>query len=93
MTTDPKTVTPITARFETPLGGIMTREVGAITGPVEVWIDPAHADTALIRYDGAEDVYTITGTTNGRSFDDIVTILTTDPGVDADGNPRTTDLT
>ena len=76
--------------FTTPPGGIMTREVGAITGQVEAWLEGEHV---RIRYLGARDVYTVTGATQGRTIDEIVGILTTDPGLDQYNNPRTVDLT
>lgn len=77
------------AAFTTTLGGVMTREQGAITGDVEAWID---GDLLRIRYAGAEDVYTVDGAVAGRTLDQMVTLLTTDPGVDADGNPKTVEL-
>lgn len=67
----------------------MTDEVGAITGPVEIWLE----DTAVkIRYQGALDAYTVTGDADDRSLDDLVTALAADPGVDSDGNPKTASL-
>ena len=77
-------------RFTTPPGGIMTREVGAITGEVEAWLEGDHA---RIRYFGALEDYTIIGAAQGRAIDDIVEILTTDPGLDSYNNPATVDLT
>jgi len=71
--------------FTTPPGGVMTREVGAITGPVEVWVD---AGTVLIRYVGALDTYTL-GDARDLSIDEVVAILGTDQGIDQYGNPRT----
>lgn len=75
--------------FETPLGGVMTNEVGNITGPVELFIED---DKAYIRYEGAEDVYTVSGKVNGRSLDEVEKVLTTDPGVDEYDNPKHTSL-
>ena len=75
--------------FTTPPGGIMTREVGAITGEVEAWLEGSHA---RIRYLGAQDVYTVAGPTGARSIAEVVRILATDPGLDQDNNPRTVDL-
>jgi hypothetical protein len=69
--------------FLTPPGGVMTKEVGAITGPVEAWIDDG---TVLIRYVGALDSYTV-GAASGRSISDLVAILASDPGIDQWGNP------
>jgi hypothetical protein len=75
--------------FTTPPGGIMTQEVGAITGDVEVWLGGEHAQ---IRYRGADDTYTVRGTTGGMTIDQIVQLLSSDPGVDQYNNPKTTDL-
>jgi hypothetical protein len=74
--------------FDTPPGGVMTKEVGAITGPVQAWIKHG---TVLIRYVGALDTYTV-GEANDLSIDDVVAALTTDPGVDQYGNPNATVL-
>jgi hypothetical protein len=74
--------------FVTPPGGVMTKDVGAITGPVEAWIDDG---TVLIRYVGALDVYTV-GAAGDLSIDGVVALLQTDPGIDAYGNPRAADL-
>jgi hypothetical protein len=68
----------------------MTREVGAITGQVEAWIEGTHV---RIRYLGATEDYTVAGETESRSMDEILGILTTDPGWDQYNNPRTVDLT
>lgn len=75
--------------FETPPGGIMTREVGTITGPVELFIED---EKARIRYEGALDVYTVPGEVNGRSLQEIAQVLTTDPGIDEYGNANFTSL-
>lgn len=76
----------------TPPGGIMTREVGAITGQVDVWIDAARPTRLRIAYTGATDIYTVVGTTHNDDLDALIALLTTDPGVDADGNPLATHL-
>lgn len=76
--------------FETVPGGIMTDEVGAITGPVEAWI---RGDRVKIRYESARDLYTVSGRVGDRSPDEVLKLLTTDPGVDEFNNPRTVDLT
>lgn len=67
----------------------MTDDVGAITGPVEVWLE---GPAARIRYEGALETYTVTGAVLDRSLDEVLTVLTTDPGVDEFGNPRSTSL-
>lgn len=76
----------------TPPGGILTREVGAITGQVDVWIDPERPRRLSIGYTGALDIYTVVGSTRQRDLDTLIAVLTTDPGVDADGNPIATHL-
>ncbi len=78
--------------FTTPTGGVMTREVGAITGDVEAWINPQHPDQLAIRYAEADDTYTVDGAVQGRSLDELIILLTTDPGLDPDDNPATTHL-
>lgn len=84
----PATSPPDTRSFTTAPGGVMTREVGAISGPVEAWVDEG---VVRIRYVGAIDTY-IVGEANNRRIDDIVAILTVDPGVDQYGNARATGL-
>ena len=71
--------------FTTPPGGVLTEEVGAITGPVEVWVDGA---TVFIRYEGALDRYTVGTGAHERNIAQVVRELSQDPGVDDDGNPR-----
>lgn len=75
--------------FESPLGGVMTEEVGAITGTLEVAvIDGA----ARIRYVGAEDLYTVLGTPPTADAQTVADRLSEDPGIDKDGNPAATSL-
>ncbi len=81
-----------TRAFTTPSGGVMTNEAGAITGDVEVWINPAHPEQLAIRYAEADDTYNVTGQVAGRSLDELVEILTTDPGLGGDGNPASSHL-
>lgn len=69
--------------FTTPRGGVMTREVGAITGTVEIWLDKAEV---RIRYEGAIDAYTV-GAARDRTIDEILALLESDPGVDGALNP------
>lgn len=75
--------------FDSTPGGVMTDEVGAITGTLEVWLE---GEKARIRYQGALDVYTIAGLTAGRSLAEVLEVLTTDPGPDEFGNAKTVDL-
>lgn len=80
--------TPATALFVTPPGGVMTKEVGAITGPVEAWIE---GTIVRIRYQGADEDYTA-GDAAGLTLPQVVEALSTDPGVDDYGNPRSSRL-
>ena len=70
----------------------MTREVGAITGDVEIWIGPTHPDQLAIRYTGALDTYAVVGALAGRDLDHAAEALTFDPGTDDTGNPLPVDL-
>lgn len=56
-------------RFTTPTGGITTKEVGAITGDVEAWLD---GDRLRITYVGAEEAYTVVGTRAGDNTPRII---------------------
>lgn len=67
----------------------MTDEVGAITGPVEAWVE---ADRIKVRYEGALDEYTVTGSLGEQTPEEAFEILATDPGPDEYGNARTVDL-
>lgn len=79
----------MTQHFTTPLGGIMTDDVGVITGPVVARID---GDLVRIAYEGAAEEYTVTGKVGDRSPEQVWEALTTDPGVDEYDNPRHVDL-
>lgn len=79
----------MTQHFTAPPGGIMTDDVGVITGPVEARI---HGDLVRIRYEGAGEEYTVTGTVGERTPDEVWEQLTTDPGVDEYDNPKHVDL-
>ena len=74
--------------FETPPGGILTREVGAITGEVEIRTSWAgtHA-VAEVRYVDADEWYTVAGLPGSMIPFEVMQHLAADPGVDADGNP------
>ena len=78
--------------FTTPLGGVMTREAGAISGDVEL-VEAAQG-RARVRYVGAADVYTVTGgVPDGWDAAQVVAFLSADPGTDEFGNPAASDLT
>ncbi len=82
-------VTGDTASFTTPPGGVMTNEVGAITGQVEVW---THGGDAKIRYAGADEVYTVAGDLQSRSTAEVAEALQYNPGLGSDGNAEAVDL-
>ncbi len=79
----------MTQHFTAPPGGIMTDDVGVITGPVEARID---GDLVRIRYEGAAEEYTVTGAVGERTPGEVWEQLTTDPGVDEYDNPKHVDL-
>jgi hypothetical protein len=50
--------------FASTVGGVMTEEAGAVTGDLELLTRPTPDGTgieALVRYAGAEDLYTVSG--------------------------------
>lgn len=67
----------------------MTKEVGAITGNVEVW---THGATAKIRYAEADDVYTVAGDLQSMTTAEVSQALQFDPGPGSDGNAKPVDL-
>lgn len=81
-----------TASFTAPPGGVMTREAGAVTGDLEAWLDERHPGTVRVRYAGATEAYTVSGSAPGLTLDEAVARLSTDPGLDADQNPASTSL-
>lgn len=84
---------PDSRTLHTPPGGILTREVGAITGEVEVALVWAGTYTvAEVRYAGADEWYTVTGDANSLTISEVVKRLADDPGLDADGNPKASQL-
>ncbi len=55
---------PLTSRFDSTTGGVLTVEVGAITGGLELITRRAAGEghvEALVRYAGARDLYTVAG--------------------------------
>lgn len=71
-----------------PPGGIATRGAGAITGRIVVRTSP-RAGRARVSagYEGATDRYQVLGSAAGLDHEQIVEILSTDPGPDEYGNP------
>lgn len=78
-------------RMTAPVGGVMTDEVGAVTGDLEVWLEDK---TVRTTYAGSTDTYTVTGSplTEEASLEQVVGHLQTDPGADEAGNARSTDV-
>lgn len=73
-------------QFTAPPGGVVTREVGAITGDLEITYYPEQR-TGTISYVGSSDLYVVEGNAPlGWTEDDAVAWLTHDPGVDEAGN-------
>lgn len=81
---------------DTPAGGVMTVEVGAITGRVTITTTTTAGGTSVtIGYEAAVDTYTVQGSPVKAAIthEAVVTQLTTDPGRGPDGNPAWVDLT
>lgn len=82
---------------EAPLGGIMTYEEGAITGPVEIELR-SEQDLLVyvhVRYEGAQDWYEVEGSPLGARAGlarEIKRLFASDPGIDADGNALSVDV-
>lgn len=70
----------------------MTREVGSITGMVEV--DLLKDGGVCIAYEGAADRYTVAGkkAPQGVTLEDVVAHLSRESDVDDFGNPEPVDL-
>lgn len=81
--------------FETPPGGVMTVDVGAITGSVTIIVQPSGNGTEVTAaYEGSDDVYTVQGSplAGDVSLDQVTEHLQADPGVDSDDNAKAADL-
>jgi hypothetical protein len=83
--------------IETPPGGIMTDQAGAITGEVTVRVR-GQRDTRVyvdVAYAGSDEFYTVTGSplaAHAHLAQEIVDHLASDPGQDGNGNARSRDL-
>ena len=84
----------LTSGFTSTTGGVMTVEVGAITGDLELLTRPTENYTgieALVRYAGARDQYTVAGSpipstdAHRDTHDRILKQLTTPGKVEAAG--------
>jgi hypothetical protein len=85
--------------FTSTTGGVLTDEVGAITGDLELLTRPTGSGIETqIRYAGARDRYTVTGSpmpttdTHHKAHEAILKQLTT-PGKLEQGNELPVDLT
>lgn len=82
---------------DTPTGGVMTEEVGAITGLVVITTSPSdHGGLDVtIAYKGARDTYSVVGspTHAGIRHNQVIDHLTSDQGTTNSGNPAPADLT
>lgn len=77
-------------------GGVMTNEVGVVTGELEVTTEPTPGGTGVIvSYVGSPDRYTVTGSpiAGQPSHEDVVNELARDRGTGPDGNAMFRDLT
>lgn len=88
--------------FASTVGGVMTDEAGAITGDLELLTRPGASGAleALVRYAGAEEWYTVTGSPvavpaegedHGASHQVVLAMLTT-PGPTRGGNELPVEL-
>jgi hypothetical protein len=84
--------------FTSTTGGVLTVEVGAITGDLELLTRPTDSGIETeVRYAGARDLYTVTGSpvqttdTHYKAHQAILKQLTT-PGRIEQGNERPVDL-
>ena len=90
------------SKFVSTVGGVMTEEAGAVTGDLELLTRPAEAGAleALVRYAGAEEWYTVSGSPlakpeggeDPRALHEAVLRRLTTPGPVEDGNEQPVDL-
>ena len=89
------------SRFVSTAGGVMTEEAGAITGELELLTRPVEAGgalEALVRYAGAEEWYTVSGSPvaaggeDHRASHEAALARLTTPGPVEDGNELPVDL-
>jgi hypothetical protein len=89
--------------FVSSVGGVMTEEAGALTGDLELLTRPvsdagAGGLEALVRYAGAEEWYTVSGSPvaadieNHRASHEVVMARLTTPGPVEGGNEQPVDL-
>lgn len=78
------------SKITTKRSGVMTSEVGTITGDLEVTTDVKDGKTeVLVAYAGAKDVYHVKGQPlEGEvAHEEVLDRLSTEPGDDEYGNP------
>jgi hypothetical protein len=88
--------------FVSTVGGVMTEEAGAVTGDLELLTRPSEAGDggleALVRYAGAEEWYTVSGSPvradgeDHRASHEAVLARLTTPGPVEGGNEQPVDL-
>ena len=88
--------------FVSTVGGVMTEEAGAVTGDLELLTRPMEAGggalSVLLRYAGAEEWYTVSGSPvaasgeHHRASHEAVLAQLTAPGPVEDGNELPVDL-
>lgn len=84
--------------FQSTPGGVLTLEVGVITGELEIRLQDPAILGLQIRYTGTTEWFTVAGNADGLPDDskqarlEVLRILTQDPGVDEDGNPIPTKM-
>jgi hypothetical protein len=89
------------SKFVSTVGGVMTEEAGAVTGDLELLTRPMEAGglEALVRYAGAEEWYTVSGSPvvaaggeDHRTSHEAVLAWLTTPGPVEGGNELPVDL-
>ena len=89
------------SEFASTVGGVMTVEAGSVTGDLELLTRPSEgALEVLVRYAGAEEWYTVSGSPlpkptdseGHRGLHDEVLARLTTPGSVEDGNELPVDL-
>ncbi len=90
------------SKFVSTVGGVMTEEAGAVTGDLELITRPGESDEGglevLVRYAGAEEWYTVSGSPVGaggedhRALHEAVLARLTTPGPVEEGNEQPVDL-
>lgn len=83
--------------LQAPLGGVMTRQVGAVSGPLIVRFRGEDDGLVCVEvaYEGTDEFYTVSGSplpARAHLADEILAHLASDAGIDADDNPLSTSL-